>query len=294
MALALDIAVVLIVIISAFVGYYRGFIRYVIKLLGTIVCIILAFIISDMTAKPVYEKFVAPRIATEIESQLADFDIVDFTRKALAKEGIDAYFTDNQLREALQHSGDLSTAVKKASMEAGIPEDKADQLKDEIDDYITSEFTKAVNEKIGIDNVERINKGFGFSDGVVYDLIKALADDDKSVATTYITENLAEPFLVTIVRYVLFILILIVAESIMSIIFAIAKIFDKMPAVNRLNRILGLLLGLVNAAIYLVLMAYIASAIITVTADNSQLMSFNTGVIDKTYIFKHIFYIFYK
>lgn len=62
MAFALDIGVIFIFTVSAAIGYCRGFARYALKMLGTIVCVVLALISADLLSKPVYERFVEPRI----------------------------------------------------------------------------------------------------------------------------------------------------------------------------------------------------------------------------------------
>ena len=62
MSIALDVMVFAIVIVTSIIGYMTGFMRYIIKLLGKVACVLAAMIISDMAAPPVYNNIIAPRV----------------------------------------------------------------------------------------------------------------------------------------------------------------------------------------------------------------------------------------
>ena len=84
MALALDLLIPVIITVTAIVGYRRGFVRYLIKLIGTIACIVVALVVSDMLADPVYEHIVAPRLEKTLNKQFEGFDIGRVVRKGIS------------------------------------------------------------------------------------------------------------------------------------------------------------------------------------------------------------------
>lgn len=80
----------------------------------------------------------------------------------------------------------------------------------------------------------------------------------------------------------------------LAIIFAIAGVFDRIPVANGINRFFGLLAGMAKGTLYLLLIGFICSAVVSAGGDNSDIFPLNTELINKTYIFRYIFYIFYK
>ena len=56
MAYFFDGAVIMILIVTALTGYCKGFVRYVITMLGTVAAVLVAFLIANMSAENVYNK----------------------------------------------------------------------------------------------------------------------------------------------------------------------------------------------------------------------------------------------
>ena len=54
MAYFFDGAVIMILIVTALTGYCKGFVRYVITMLGTVAAVLVAFLIANMSAENVY------------------------------------------------------------------------------------------------------------------------------------------------------------------------------------------------------------------------------------------------
>ena len=57
MAYFFDGAVIMILIVTALTGYCKGFVRYVITMLGTVAAVLVAFLIANMSAENVYNKY---------------------------------------------------------------------------------------------------------------------------------------------------------------------------------------------------------------------------------------------
>ncbi len=290
MAFALDIGVIFIFTVSAAIGYCRGFARYALKMLGTIVCVVLALISADLLSKPVYERFVEPRIEQKISEDLEKFSVEDTVRNYLEKNGCKTELSDDQLREALSDSGSIPQAVARAAENGGADSAQTKRIEEELDSFFENGFVQEVCRGLGIENPD---EAMEYSKGFVYDTVRALASENKSEGAGYITET-AAPLVQTVVKYILFVIILIAAESVLAIIFAVAGIFDRIPAANGINRFLGLLAGMAKGALYLLLIGFICSVVIGLSEDYPGHFPLNTELINKTYIFRYIFYIFYK
>lgn len=77
MAYVFDIAVILILLITILVGYRRGFVKSILKLVGCIIAAILAGTFSLMAAQSVFDHMIAPTIEATIEKQISDIDTAD-------------------------------------------------------------------------------------------------------------------------------------------------------------------------------------------------------------------------
>ena len=60
MAYVFDGAVIMILIVTALTGYCKGFVRYVITMLGTVAAVLVAFLIANMSAENVYRALKTP------------------------------------------------------------------------------------------------------------------------------------------------------------------------------------------------------------------------------------------
>lgn len=74
MAYILDIAVILLFILAIFIGYKRGFIKTILRLVGCILAIVLAFLLSRPIAEGVYDKFLAPIVKEQIVANVPSVD----------------------------------------------------------------------------------------------------------------------------------------------------------------------------------------------------------------------------
>lgn len=287
MAFALDAAVVLIITLCAVIGYVRGFIRYAIKMLGTVVCVILALIISEIAARPIYERFVEPSLQSAVEQRLKDFDINKVIRNELKNIGLEGEITDEQLSTALSDSGSISSSLSDVARQNGADDASAEKVENELEKFFSGGFVEDICAQTNAGGL----KGLNLSDGMIYDLVRSLASDDGAKnGAEYITGNIVDPAAVTIVRWVLFVIILLAAESVLSIVFAIARVFDKLPAVTGVNRFFGMLLGIAKGLLYIFIIAAAVSAMVSINEAGD--LGLDVSFVDRTYIFRYIYALF--
>ena len=74
MAYMLDVAVILILLLAVFVGYKRGFVKSVIKLVGCILAVIVAGVLSPMVAGGIFDTFVSNGLQESMASQMTSAD----------------------------------------------------------------------------------------------------------------------------------------------------------------------------------------------------------------------------
>ncbi|MBR4555028.1 MAG: CvpA family protein [Ruminococcus sp.] len=287
MSIALDVMVFAIIAVTAFIGYKRGFIRYMIKMLGTIACVIVALIVSDMASGPVYNNIVAPRIESSFNGRLQDFDIAQEIRAALKEMGTDIPLDDKQFRKVLSDAGSIPAALERTLLSAGADPKNAASLKEKVESFFDKDFVREAAEAAGFDDHEGIGERLELTAGKAYDLVRAFAKDNKE-GIHYLVYNILDGILTTFIRYVLFAVILIICEIILALVFRIAGVLDHLPAVSGTNRVLGLAAGVLKGVLYVGLIAAICSAVVKsdVIIDPKDFQS--------SHVFSLFFDFFYK
>lgn len=289
MALALDLLIPVIITVTAIVGYRRGFVRYLIKLIGTIACIVVALVVSDMLADPVYEHIVAPRLEKTLNKQFEGFDIGRVVRKGISDEGTEVTLSDKELRQVLSDGGSLPAAFERAAKQAGDSVEKAAEVKESADRFFKNGFGNQLAKTAGFDDDEEVGKRLDMSSGKVYDLVRAFASgEDNTSGVKYLVNNVIDGMMTTLIRFILFAIIFIICEAIIAVVFIVAGVLDHLPMVDGINKTGGLILGILKGVLYIFLLAAICSAFVKsgsyVTADE----------VEETIVFKYFFSVFYK
>ena len=105
MSLFLDATVILVVALTAIAGFHKGFVKYVISMLGTVASVIVAFVASDFLTAPVYEKYVEKPLESAVQSVVESVDIVPVAKKGFENLGIK--ISESEIQKILDKGGNL-------------------------------------------------------------------------------------------------------------------------------------------------------------------------------------------
>lgn len=120
MTIVLDIILVAVIVLSAFLGSRRGFMRVLLELIGFIAVILLASWASKQLAPVIFEKHIGPGIEQKIEQNLdVDCDVSQLYQSlpsyltfALDTSGMDEETVQNFVNEQLESgSKDIAPAI---------------------------------------------------------------------------------------------------------------------------------------------------------------------------------------
>ncbi|MBR6046124.1 MAG: hypothetical protein IKP47_10870 [Ruminococcus sp.] len=285
----IDLAALALIALTAFIGYKRGFIRYVIKLLGTAACIVAALIVSDMISGPIYRNIVAPRLENSIRDELRGFDITQDVRKSLEESGVELDMTDDELKKILSDNGSISAAFEREALSSGKTKEEAAELRDKTQNFFENDFGTSMLKSVGFGNAEILNDKLDISAAKAFDLVRAFASrDGLTKGVNYIVTNVLDKMMTALIRYVLFIVLFIIGEAILAVVFSIAGVLDHLPAVSGTNRFLGLLLGILKGVLYIVL----AAAIISSLCDSGAVA--DSSPYEDSHFFGMFFSLFHK
>lgn len=102
MAYFFDGAVIMILIVTALTGYCKGFVRYVITMLGTVAAVLVAFLIANMSAENVYNKYFKTQLITSLENAAEQTDLSKLVSNELKNEGVDIDLSDEEIKTSCQ------------------------------------------------------------------------------------------------------------------------------------------------------------------------------------------------
>ena len=127
MAYFFDGAVIMILIVTALTGYCKGFVRYVITMLGTVAAVLVAFLIANMSAENVYNKYFKTQLITSLENAAEQTDLSKLVSNELKNEGVDIDLSDEEINNVLSGAGTLAENTEKLLVSKGTDLDTAQQ-----------------------------------------------------------------------------------------------------------------------------------------------------------------------
>lgn len=298
-------------------------------IIGFIVAFIGCNVISEAIYKNTIEKPLTEYIDETIEDTVS-FDIVDGLAeidmtKTIVKE---KYISENDL--SFNDKGiavlDLSfanvseTGMKEANLEIfGIGEDynfsevkigNVEISKSELKKYgfntivlahtlthsVTSGELFITFKDVGAKIAEYIPLVFGsyeekISEGktdTLYELVLSVIYVQNGKFGSIIMDNIVNPIVLIPLKVVIFILLFIIIVSVLNLIAKASRIINKIPVVASLNELLGAVLSLAEALIVLIVICTAIKLVISVGGDS--LVFLNENTIDKTFLFKTLYY----
>ena len=146
MAYVFDGAVIMILIVTALTGYCKGFVKYVITMLGTVAAVLVAFLIANMSAENVYNKYFKTQLITSLENAAEQTDISKLVSNELKNEGVDIDLSDEEIKNVLSGAGTLAENTEKLLASKGADLDTAQQKGEELSEYVHSVMPQKLSE----------------------------------------------------------------------------------------------------------------------------------------------------
>lgn len=292
MNLAFDGAVIVILILTALTGYYRGFVRYVVTMLGTVAAVVIAFFIANLAADNVYNNYVKGRLISSLETAVDGADIAKIVKNELKNEGVDIDISDEEIRATLSKAGTLADNVGSFLTSKGADSATAQQKGEELSEYIHSVMPSKISEKFENEKLgEALSKSVQFGEEQIEQAVKALSQGGRTGAE-YLEKNIFRPVALTFIKLCMFIAAFVLVDIVIKLILFVSGVFTRMPALSAANRFGGMVLGLAKGCLYLLLIAFVVCTVINTTEN--RLPEFNSNTFEETYLFKYFFDILYK
>ena len=284
MAYFFDGAVIMILIVTALTGYCKGFVRYVITMLGTVAAVLVAFLIANMSAENVYNKYFKTQLITSLENAAEQTDLSKLVSNELKNEGVDIDLSDEEIKNVLSGAGTLVENTEKLLVSKGTDLDTAQQKGEELSEYIHSVMPQKLSEKLEGNKLGKsLSKAVKFTAEQIDEAVKALSEGGRTGAE-YLEKNIFRPIALTFIRLCVFMTVYVLMEIVIRL--------TRMAGLTAANRFAGMALGLCKGGLYLVLIAFMVCTVINATEN--KLPKFNSAVFENTYLFSYFFDILYK
>lgn len=282
-----DVAIIGIIVAYIYLGGKRGFLRSLVLILGYVVSLVGAYLISDISSPVIYEKFIEPKVEQQVTEKMSSFDIKEQIRIAMKKEGINIELSDSEIDVIINNSNEFSDSFSSFVGEAS-DEYSESELKEKLDKILNfNSIVQKLKEILPESFSEKIDEYFKGDEGSVTLLIKALNNPDTDERSSEVVDLLFKPFALSMTKFIVFMLAFAVLQTIFR---ALSNIFKKIyliPVAGQLNSLLGAILGLVQGLFIIFVVTLVIKIIISLFGND--LIVINEPTIDATRIYKYFY-----
>lgn len=295
MAILLDVAVVVIFVITCITGYVMGFFKYAALMLKSVITLVVAVCAALVLAGPVYNAVAKDRTVKSIESKIEKIDIVTIMEQDLRKKGLPLKVTNDDLREVVLKDGDAVKNMRLMLGNKGVDSAVVNKVTTDFENYLDEElFGKILRLTSDSQRGKHsfMNIGLENERKQLVKFVKLMIPKDKHEAAKQIEEEYVAPFGRIIAGAFVFVIAAIVVSTALIVLVKVMGFLSRIKIMSAANSFGGLALGVFKGLAYTVLMAYVLSLIVESSKD--QLDKMNTAIVDNTYLFKYFFHLFYK
>ena len=295
MSVFLDALLVLIFIVTCITGYVMGFFKYSALMLKTLATFIIAAVVAMAFSAPTYEAVAKDKIVNAVEQSMEKVDVVGTVEKQLRDSGLPQTVTEQDIRDVFLKDGDAADILDEVMIRKNIPQKQRTIIRGEFEKYLDKELLLQLikQSKVETNGKENILKvGVDNSRAELVKFIRLLLLSDKHKAAQDIEKDYVRPIGVRIIGAILFFAAAVVVSIVLIIIIRVAGLLAKISVVSAANSFGGLLLGACKGVRYALVIGFIVSSVVEVSKNS--LDGINTDVVEKTYLFKFFFNLFYK
>ena len=262
---------VLIVTIAACLLYNaveRGFNKLVFRLAGFALAFVVGYFASTPLTDIAYRTLYSEKVTTQVQTNLEEKDFYEAMASTLRQKFPESEYrsTDKlQLIKALQ-DGQMNSMYAQAA---------------------ASVLETSLANAVDLYPQQSLQDYFAENETVLRDFLNYMQEEQFAEAAGTLENGYFSSFYQKLIRMVLFVLLEVVVLIIVGIISAMAGDVEQFMHVSRFDRILGLLVGLIEVAVVLVSVA-VAVRLIIMATDN-MMMLFNEQTIAETKLFRLLY-----
>lgn len=266
MGIIIDIILLAIIALSAYLAWRKGFARVLIEAVGYIVALVLAFTLSGVIAPAIYDNFISPNIASQAENIFADLE------------------QDNNIGNGITLSLNMETPAPNFSDIPNI--DDIDMGDFDIENVELPQNLSLADIQTAFENLPENLTGIANNFDITPERIYAIYQEQIASGatnvnlTTIFVDDIIGSSAIMVIRGIIMVVLMVVFMIIVRIASKfISAILFKTPVASTANRVLGALFGILRGLIFAILIALALVPILYLTTENAEAVVSNSVVL---------------
>ena len=281
-----DLLILAVIVFCVYFNAKKGFAEVIIRTGGYIIAVVAAAALSVNLASGIYEGYVKDKFIESMTEVTRDSNASKVFANVISEAtGGRVRFTPNEIDNIMKKSENLDTRLLAAINEKGGTEFKStEELTDKLIKGFDSKYlvplTERVPEFVRSSVINTVSK----SKNTFFNTMHAL-NEPPQAAAEYIEQNFLRSTAIKIINAVLFAVLVFVFMMIVGFVDKLTADRINIPILGKADTILGGVMGLIKAAVALLILT--AGVYIVIAFSTSEKGMFSEAMVDKTIIFKH-------
>ncbi|MGN1481870.1 CvpA family protein [Porcipelethomonas sp.] len=281
-----DIISVVVIIFFVANCARKGFSKIIIVVIGCVLSIAAAWIISSKTTDFIYDKFVKKDSIEIVEKTLDGYNPSDVIRDVIESQDFAGNISSEKIEAILHTDNILDTLYDYANSQAG----NVVGTSDDFDEQIINGFTENFAETVGINLppyvVNEITTAITGNEELFNSTVRMIADNPDDLPE-FIEENYIRQPAKRIIKAAVFLIVYFILTIIIRIVINRTFEFGLLNGYDRLDRFMGGILGFVEAIAAVIIIAVAVKVMINISESENSLIS--VKAIEQTKIFRHFY-----
>lgn len=281
-----DIVSVAVVILSIYSCAKKGFSKIIVLVIGCVASIFLASFVSQKSSQFIYDKFIKKTSIEAVEEALEKYDPAISVREVIEDQNYGAVLEDGRVKKILESDDSIERLYEYTNQAAGDVVDTHENFKNMLTAGFTELFSKQLGAKLPPYVTHELTEKLISNETLFIETTEMLLKSPDDVPE-YIEENyIRKPALRLIKAFVFIISYFIFMTLIRTVIYKTFR-FGLLNGYDRLDKIAGGLLGVVQAGILLIITAVLVKIMIHVAESDGSFISYEA--VEKTKFFRYVF-----
>lgn len=281
-----DVFVIGIAIIFLFVGYKRGFLRSAVYIVLVVASFVVSWFVAEVSGPMVYDKVFKERVISAFTENANNKRPEAIVSQAVSGGDYGVEITEDEVSTIIG-SSDFFTDLARELRKNGSPESEL-SIKEGVEESVTPVVIDSLLGDITSSSyLKNAMESLGTAMNKASEVVDAFINGSKEEVARAAEENLIAPAAKWLLKAVIFILLMLIFRLIISPVADLFKLANKVPIIGPLNSLFGAILGLVECAVFLLVLSLAIRAVISITGDS--LIFFNTKTVSESRIFSYIY-----
>lgn len=275
-------------LIALYCGVKRGLLRTVVLVVMTALSLIASWLLSTVASPVIYENFIQPRVSIALSDASSKTDPVVIVSDAVSGGGYGVEMTDDEVRGIMSLTGDFFSNIASEIRNNGAG-DSAEDIQSGVRESVTESMLRAlVGDVVAPSTLREILESVSGAENKLRSTVDVFLNGNSQSTAETVEQNLVGPAVKSILRVLIWIISMFILTIITRVVSNAFENVNKIPIIGPVNAILGGALGLAEGMVLVYVLAQLVRLVCYATSNS--LMFLNTETVQKTYVFRHLFY----